>query len=91
VLTHDPKLDDTAVQIALRYPVRYIGAIGSTKTQAKRKATLLEAGVAPADLARIHGPIGLALGSKTPAEIAVSILAEMIAVRRGKQPIAPKI
>jgi xanthine dehydrogenase accessory factor len=89
VLTHDPKLDDPAVQIALRYPVRYIGAIGSTKTQAKRKAALLEAGVTPSDLARIHGPIGLPLGSKTPAEIAVSILAEMIAVRRGKQSILP--
>jgi xanthine dehydrogenase accessory factor len=85
VLTHDPKLDDPAVQIALSYPVRYIGAIGSTKTQAKRKAALLEAGVNPADLVRIHGPIGLPLGSKTPAEIATSILAEMIAVRRGKQ------
>jgi xanthine dehydrogenase accessory factor len=85
VLTHDPKLDDPAVQTALRYPVRYIGAIGSPKTQAKRKQSLLEAGVAPEDLARIHGPIGLPLGSKTPAEIAISILAEMIAVRRGKR------
>ncbi|HEX6288028.1 MAG TPA: XdhC/CoxI family protein [Herpetosiphonaceae bacterium] len=86
VLTHDPKLDDPAVRIALRYPVRYIGAIGSVKTQAKRKQALLEAGVSPADLERIHGPIGLPLGSKTPAEIAIAILAEMIAVRRGKQP-----
>lgn len=85
VLTHDPKLDDPAVQIALKYPVRYIGAIGSPKTQAKRKQTLLEAGVQPEDLERIHGPIGLPLGSKTPAEIAISILAEMIAVRRGKR------
>jgi xanthine dehydrogenase accessory factor len=85
VLTHDPKLDDPAVQIALTYPVRYIGAIGSPKTQAKRRESLLEAGVSPEDLARIHGPIGLPLGSKTPAEIAISILAEMIAVRRGKR------
>jgi xanthine dehydrogenase accessory factor len=85
VLTHDPKLDDPAVRIALNYPVRYIGAIGSVKTQANRKQALLEAGVDPADLDRIHGPIGLPLGSKTPAEIAISILAEMIAVRRGKQ------
>ncbi|HEY0607795.1 MAG TPA: XdhC/CoxI family protein [Herpetosiphonaceae bacterium] len=85
VLTHDPKLDDPAVQIALKYPVRYIGALGSPKTQAKRKQTLLEAGVPPEDLERIYGPIGLPLGSKTPAEIAISILAEMIAVRRGKR------
>lgn len=85
VLTHDPKLDDPAVQIALKYPVRYIGAIGSPKTQAKRKQTLLEAGVQPEELERIHGPIGLPLGSKAPAEIAISILAEMIAVRRGKR------
>jgi xanthine dehydrogenase accessory factor len=85
VLTHDPKLDDPAVQIALKYPVRYIGAIGSPKTQAKRKQTLLEAGVQPEELERIHGPIGLPLGSKTPAEIAISILSEIIAVRRGKR------
>jgi len=84
VLTHDPKLDDPAVRIALAYPVRYVGAIGSTKTQAKRKATLLEAGMSEEALARIYGPIGLPLGSKTPAEIAISILGEMIAVRRGQ-------
>ncbi len=84
VLTHDPKLDDPAVRIALAYPVRYVGAIGSPKTQAARKQNLREAGVSEDALARIHGPIGLPLGSKTPAEIAISILAEMIAVRRGK-------
>lgn len=84
VLTHDPKLDDPAVRVALAHPVRYVGAIGSAKTQAKRKQALQEAGVSPEALQRIHGPIGLPLGSKTPAEIAVSILAEMIAVRRGQ-------
>jgi xanthine dehydrogenase accessory factor len=84
VLTHDPKLDDPAVRIALSYPVRYVGAIGSPKTQAKRKQALQESGVSPEALARIHGPIGLPLGSKAPAEIAISILAEMIAVRRGR-------
>lgn len=84
VLTHDPKLDDPAVRVALAHPVRYVGAIGSAKTQAKRKQVLQEAGVSPEALQRIHGPIGLPLGSKTPAEIAVSILAEMIAVRRGQ-------
>lgn len=84
VLTHDPKLDDPAVRIALSYPVRYVGAIGSPKTQAKRKQALQDSGISPEALARIHGPIGLPLGSKTPAEIAISILAEMIAVRRGQ-------
>jgi len=82
VLTHDPKLDDPAVRIALAHPVRYVGAIGSAKTQAKRRQKLRDEGVAEADLQRIHGPIGLALGSKTPGEIAISILAEMVAVRR---------
>lgn len=84
VLTHDPKLDDPAVRIALSYPVRYVGAIGSPKTQAARKQALREAGISTEALAQIYGPIGLPLGSKTPAEIAISILAEMIAVRRGK-------
>jgi xanthine dehydrogenase accessory factor len=83
VLTHDPKLDDPAVRIALAHPVRYVGAIGSPRTQANRKRALAEAGLSEADLERIHGPVGLALGAKTPAEIAISILAEMIAVRRG--------
>lgn len=87
VLTHDPKLDDPAVRIALDHPVRYIGAIGSHKTQAARKQALRDEGVSDEALARIHGPIGLPLGSKTPAEIAVSILAEMIAARRGKDPL----
>lgn len=85
VLTHDPKLDDPAVQIALAHPVRYVGAIGSPKTQANRKRVLREAGISDEALSRIHGPIGLPLGSKTPAEIAISILAEMIATRRGAQ------
>jgi xanthine dehydrogenase accessory factor len=82
VLTHDPKLDDPAVRIALQHPVRYVGAIGSPKTQANRRRALAEAGVSETDLARIHGPVGLALGAQTPAEIAISILAEIIAVRR---------
>lgn len=85
VLTHDPKFDDPAVRIALAHPVRYIGALGSARTQARRRATLLEAGVAEHELARIHGPIGLAIGARTPAELAISILAEIIAVRHGKR------
>ena len=84
VLTHDPKLDDPAVRIGLAHPVRYVGAIGSPKTQAARKDKLRSEGVAETDLQRIHGPIGLALGSKTPAEIALSIIAEIIASRYGR-------
>lgn len=84
ILTHDPKLDDPAAITALRYPVRYVGAIGSRSTQERRRTSLRIAGVSEADLLRIHGPIGLAIGAVTPAEIAVSILAEIVAVWRGK-------
>jgi xanthine dehydrogenase accessory factor len=84
VLTHDPKLDDPAVQAALARPVRYVGAIGSRATQEQRRERLRGQGVAEADLARLHGPIGLQLGGRQPAEIAISILAEMIAVRYGE-------
>jgi xanthine dehydrogenase accessory factor len=85
VLTHDPKFDDPAVRLALEHPVRYVGALGSQKTQARRRQTLLEAGVAGHELERIHGPIGLSIGARTPAELAISILAEIVAVRRGKR------
>jgi xanthine dehydrogenase accessory factor len=86
VLTHDPKFDDPAVRVALGHPVRYVGALGSQRTQARRRAALLEAGVNERELERIFGPIGLPIGAKTPAELAISILAEIIAVRRGKRP-----
>lgn len=82
LLTHDPKLDDPAIHTALRSDVFYIGALGSRKTQAKRIERLKNAGFTEADLARIHGPVGLAIGSSGPAEIAVSILAEMTSVLR---------
>ena len=85
VLTHDPKFDDPSVRVALAHPVRYIGALGSQKTQARRRAALLEDGVAEQELSRIFGPIGLPIGAKTPAELAVSILAEIVAVRRAKR------
>jgi xanthine dehydrogenase accessory factor len=85
VLTHDPKLDNPAVRVALHYPVRYVGALGSPKTQEKRKQALRDEGVSEADLQRIHGPIGLSINAKTPAEIAIAILAEIIAVRRQKK------
>ncbi|MGQ9874790.1 MAG: XdhC family protein [Chloroflexus sp.] len=84
VLTHDPKLDDPALRVALRSPARYIGALGSPKTHARRLERLTAEGFTPADLARIHGPIGLPIGAKTPEEIALSILAEVVqVVRRG--------
>jgi xanthine dehydrogenase accessory factor len=86
VLTHDPKFDDPAVRIALAHPVRYIGALGSQRTQARRRATLLEAGVDERELGRIFGPVGLSIGARTPAELAISIIAEIVAVRRGQRP-----
>jgi len=76
-LTHDPKIDDPALQTALRGPSFYIGALGSKKTHAGRLARLGAAGFSDAELARIHGPIGLNIGARSPAEIAISILAEM--------------
>ena len=82
LLTHDPKLDDPALEKALGAGVFYIGALGSTRTHAKRVARLVEKGFTEAQIARIHGPIGLDIGAASPAEIAVSILAEMTRVLR---------
>jgi xanthine dehydrogenase accessory factor len=83
-LTHDPKLDDLALMEALNSEAFYVGAIGSRVNQAKRKARLTEHfGVTEEQLARLHGPVGLKNGARTPPEIAVSILAELIAVRYG--------
>lgn len=79
-LTHDPKLDDPALIAALASPAFYIGALGSTRTHAKRVARLSEAGLGD-QVARIHAPVGLDLGGRAPREIAVSILAEVIQVR----------
>jgi xanthine dehydrogenase accessory factor len=76
-LTHDPKLDDPALGAALRSNCFYIGALGSKKTHAGRLARLKAQGFSDEELTRIHGPIGLNIGARTPAEIAVSILAEM--------------
>jgi len=84
LLTHDPKLDDPALHRALRAEVFYIGALGSTRTHAKRVERLSAAGFSEAEIARIHGPVGLDIGAAGPAEIAVSILAQMTRVlRRG--------
>ena len=83
-LTHDPKLDDLALMEALVSPAFYVGAIGSRVNQAKRRARLMEHfGMSEASLARLHGPVGLKNGARTPPEIAVSILAELTAVRYG--------
>jgi len=81
-LTHDPKLDDPALDAALRSDCYYIGALGSRRSHAARLARLKDLGHDDAALTRIHGPIGLDIGAKSPAEIAVAILAETIAVRR---------
>jgi xanthine dehydrogenase accessory factor len=85
VLTHDPKLDDPAISGALRRGVGYVGALGSRRTQEKRRDRLRESGISEEQLARISGPIGLDIGAHTPEETAVSILAEIIAVRAGRE------
>ena len=82
LLTHDPKLDDPALEQALRAQCFYIGALGSTRTHAKRVERLTASGFTEDEIARIHGPIGLDIGASGPAEIAVSILAEMTRVLR---------
>jgi xanthine dehydrogenase accessory factor len=82
-VTHDPKLDDLALIEALKSPAFYVGALGSRLNTAKRKQRLAGFDLSQAELDRLHGPIGLRIGSKTPPEIAVSILAEMTAVRHG--------
>ncbi len=82
-LTHDPKLDDPALTAALRSPAFYIAALGGRRTHSLRLERLREAGFTETDLARINGPAGLAIGATSPAEIAASILAQMIAVRHG--------
>ena len=91
-LTHDPKLDDMALMEALKSPAFYVGALGSRANNAKRRVRLLEVDVTEAELARLHGPVGLFIGSRTPPEIAVSILAEVTAVKNGVDlPDAAKI
>ncbi len=82
-VTHDPKLDDAALLEALKSPAFYVGALGSRKNNDARRKRLVEFDLAAHEIARLHGPVGLRIGSKTPPEIAVSILAEMTAVRHG--------
>lgn len=83
-LTHDPKLDDPALFTAVTSPAFYIGALGSPRTHARRIERLTEAGCTPDALARIHAPIGLDLGGRTPPEIAVSILAQLVQARHAR-------
>jgi xanthine dehydrogenase accessory factor len=92
-LTHDPKLDDPALESALKSDVFYIGALGSKRTHAKRQERLSEVGITDEMFARIHGPVGLNIGARSPAEIAVSILGQIIEVRarRLEALAAPKV
>ena len=83
VLSHDPKLDLPALRLALGSPVRYIGLLGSKKTRTKRVAALEEEGFSAEEIARIHSPIGLGLGGRRAEEIAVAIIAEIVAVSHG--------
>ncbi|MDH3246150.1 MAG: XdhC family protein [Saprospiraceae bacterium] len=82
ILSHDTKIDDPALKILLRSEVAYIGALGSKKTHERRRARLIEAGFSEEEIARIHGPIGLNIGALTPAEIALSVIAEVVSVMR---------
>lgn len=82
-LTHDPKLDDPALDVALKTDVFYIGALGSKKTHAKRVERLTDLGHDGAAIGRIHGPAGLALGAVSPAEIAIAVMGQMTGVLRG--------
>jgi CTP:molybdopterin cytidylyltransferase MocA/xanthine/CO dehydrogenase XdhC/CoxF family maturation factor len=81
-LAHDPKLDDMGLAAAMRSPAFYVGALGSSRTQTRRQTRLAEAGFTPAELSRIRGPVGLAIGARSPAEIAIAILAELVQTRR---------
>jgi xanthine dehydrogenase accessory factor len=83
VLSHDAKLDEPALDAALRSQAFYVGALGSRRTQESRRRRLAEAGFEEKDLARIHGPVGLDIGAITTAEMAIAIMAEMIRARRG--------
>ena len=84
VLTHDPKLDDAALSIALRSEAAYVGAMGSRRAQAQRRERLLAAGLDEALLERVAAPIGLDLGAVSPEETALSIMSEVVAVRNGR-------
>jgi xanthine dehydrogenase accessory factor len=96
-VTHDPKLDDAALLEALKSPCFYVGALGSKKNNDARRQRLAGFDLSADEIARLYGPVGLKIGAKTPPEIAVAILAEMTAVRRGvavpalEQPADPNV
>jgi xanthine dehydrogenase accessory factor len=81
-ITHDPKLDDMALLEALKSKAFYVGALGSSRNQTKRRQRLLDFDLTEDDIARLHGPVGLQIGSRTPAEIAVAVGAQLVQVRR---------
>ena len=89
-LAHDPKLDDAGLSVALGSPAFYVGALGSMRTHARRLARLQAQGFTPAELRKIHGPVGLAVGARSPAEISIAILADLVQQRR-KHAAAPRI
>jgi len=88
-LTHDPKIDDPSLRLALKSPAFYLGALGSRKTHQRRRERLLEQGITQAEFDRIHAPIGLDLGAETPEEIALAVMAQILAERQGKLEPAP--
>jgi len=85
LLTHDPKIDDPALHVLLKSPVAYVGALGGARTQKKRRERLRDSGFSTEAVGRIHGPVGLDIDAATPAEIALSILAEVVAVKNRRQ------
>lgn len=82
-LTHDPRLDDMALLTALQSDAFYVGALGSRANSEKRKSRLITLGISERDVDRLHGPIGLSIGSRTPAEIALSLMAQVVAIKNG--------
>ena len=84
-LTHDPRIDDMGLMEALKTEAFFVGAMGSTRTSAKRRERLLMLDLTEQQIARLHGPVGLPIGSKTPAEIAIAILAQLTALRSAKK------
>lgn len=84
MLTHDPKLDDPALKLVLPSEAFYIGALGSRTTQEQRRQRMLAAGISESNLAKLHGPVGIDLGGQTPEEIALAVMAEIVAVRNGR-------
>jgi xanthine dehydrogenase accessory factor len=80
-LTHDPKIDEPALSLALSSPAFYVGALGSRRTQARRRERLKEHGLSDSQLDRLHGPVGIDLGADTPEDIALSIMAQIVAIK----------